>query len=65
MPMASYIKMKEPAKSKRKRIAIKVPIPNDGTNTPVPAPGVSKKLAEGEAALYKQAENPLGDPHKI
>jgi len=28
-------------------------------------PGVSQKLADGEAALYKQAENPLGDPHKM
>ena len=37
---------------------------NDGTNTPVPSPHAPEKLAEGEAALFKQAENPLGDPHK-
>jgi len=56
--------MKEP-KPKRKRITIKVAPLNDGTNTPVPIPGLPQKLADGEAALYKQAENPLGDPHKI
>ena len=56
--------MKEP-KPKRKRITVKVAPLNDGTNTPVPIPGVPPKLADGEAALYKQAENPLGDPHKI
>jgi hypothetical protein len=56
--------MKEP-KPKRKRLPIIVPPLNDGTNTPVPTPGVPDKLAESEAALYKQADNPLGDPHKI
>ncbi|MEB0261791.1 hypothetical protein [Mucilaginibacter sp. 10I4] len=56
--------MKEP-KPKRKTIVTKVLPLNDGTNTPVPGPGVPEKLAEGEAALYKQADNPLGDPHKI
>jgi hypothetical protein len=56
--------MKDP-KSKRKRIITKVMTLNDGTNTPVPSPGVPVKLSEGEAALYKQADNPLGDPHKI
>jgi hypothetical protein len=56
--------MKEQVKTKRKRI-IKSPPLNDGTNTPVPSPKTPIKLNEGEAALYKQAENPLGDPHKI
>ena len=55
--------MKAP-KPKRKRIADKLPPLNDGTNTPVPSPGIPEKLTEGEAALYKQAENPLGNPHK-
>lgn len=55
--------MKEP-KPKRKRTTVKTPPLNDGTNTPVPSPGIPPNLAEGEADLYKQAENPLGDPHK-
>nr|WP_294948524.1 hypothetical protein [uncultured Mucilaginibacter sp.] len=50
---------------KRKKIAIKVPPLHDGVNTPVPVPGPSVKLTETEAGLYKQADNPLGDPHKI
>jgi hypothetical protein len=56
-------------KTKRKRITIPVKVPvallNDGTNSPVPSPNAPVVLAEGEAALYKQADNPLGDPHKI
>jgi hypothetical protein len=56
--------MKEP-KPKRKRLAVIVPPLNDGTNTPVPIPGVHEKSVASEAALYKQAGNPLGDPHKI
>ncbi|MEO6522952.1 MAG: hypothetical protein ABIN91_14820 [Mucilaginibacter sp.] len=56
--------MKAP-KPKRTRISVKVTPLNDGTNTPVPGPGKPAKLTEGEAALYKQAENPLGDPHKV
>jgi hypothetical protein len=56
--------MKEP-KPKRKRTTVKVPPLNDGTNTPVPNQGIPQKLSDEEAALYKQAGNPLGDPHKI
>jgi hypothetical protein len=56
--------MKEP-KAKRKRIVVKAPSLNDGINIPVPSPSVPVKLGDSEAALYKQAENPLGDPHKI
>ncbi len=56
--------MKEP-KPKRKRTTVKVPPVNDGTNKPVPGPGIPEPLTEGEAALYRQADNPLGDPHKI
>nr|WP_157536001.1 hypothetical protein [Mucilaginibacter sp. L294] len=56
-------------KPKRKRILVPkkiniVPL-NDGTNTPVPGPETPPRSAEGEAALFKQAENPLGDPHKL
>jgi hypothetical protein len=57
--------MEKPEKTKRKRIAVKVPPFNDGTNIPVPGPGAPVKLKKGEADLFKQAENPLGDPHKI
>jgi hypothetical protein len=50
-------------KVKRKRI---IPAPlNDGTNTPVPDKIPTKVPSPSEAALFKQAENPLGDPHKI
>ncbi len=39
---------------------------NDGINTPVPNkdPITKEGISPGEAALFKQAENPLGDPHK-
>jgi len=59
--------MTKPDKVKRIRKAIKVTVVplNDGTNTPVPGPNAPSTLSEDEAALYKQAENPLGDPHKI
>jgi hypothetical protein len=50
-------------KVKRKR-TIKAPL-NDGMNTPVPNNGPVPAVSEEEAALFKQAENPLGDPHKI
>jgi hypothetical protein len=50
-------------KAKRKRI---VPAPlNDGLNTPVPDKAATKVPSPSEAALFKQAENPLGDPHKV
>jgi hypothetical protein len=55
-------------KPKRKRITapVKVPLPtaNDGTNKPVPDHKKAIELSAEEASLYKQAENPLGDPHK-
>jgi hypothetical protein len=38
---------------------------NDGMNTPVPDAVVPHIPSESEAALLKQAENPLGDPNKI
>jgi hypothetical protein len=54
---------KKAKKAKRKRIA---PAPlNDGMNTPVPDKTSTHVPSESEAALFKQAENPLGDPHKI
>ncbi|OKS89681.1 hypothetical protein [Mucilaginibacter polytrichastri] len=56
-------------KPKRKRIdkndKVIIASLNDGTNKPVPIPGIPITLADGEADLYKQANNPLGDPHKI
>jgi hypothetical protein len=50
-------------KAKRKRI-IKAPV-NDGMNTPVPDSSAVPVISKSEAALLKQAENPLGDPNKI
>jgi hypothetical protein len=38
---------------------------NDGMNTPVPDVSTTHQPSESEAALLKQAENPLGDPQKI
>lgn len=38
---------------------------NDGMNTPVPNQTETHVPSANEAALYKQAENPLGDPHKV
>ncbi|MFP5079716.1 hypothetical protein [Pedobacter sp. JCM 36344] len=38
---------------------------NDGMNTPVPDRSDVPVISESEAALFKQAENPLGDPDKI
>jgi hypothetical protein len=49
--------------AKRKRI-IKAPV-NDGMNTPVPDSSAIPAISKSEAALFKQAENPLGDPNKI
>ncbi|MDB5147879.1 MAG: hypothetical protein JWQ57_1899 [Mucilaginibacter sp.] len=63
--LVAFVNMKEPAKAKRKRTVIKVPVLNDGTNTPVPDATIPAPLLKGEAELYKQATNPLGDPHKI
>jgi hypothetical protein len=56
-------------KPKRIRIkkAAKVPLPasNDGMNTSVPDSTSTHIPSESEAALIKQAENPLGDPNKV
>lgn len=38
---------------------------NDGMNTPVPDTTSTHVVSESEAALLQQAENPLGDPHKV
>jgi hypothetical protein len=38
---------------------------NDGTNSPVPSITEVRVFTESEAALFKQAGNPLGDPHKV
>ncbi len=38
---------------------------NDGMNTPVSDKTATPLPVASEAALFKQAENPLGDPHKI
>jgi hypothetical protein len=54
---------KKAAKIKDKRI-ISTPI-NDGMNTPVPDAIAPHIPSESEAALLKQAENPLGDPNKV
>jgi hypothetical protein len=37
---------------------------NDGMNTPVPDKIEPHVRSASEAALYKQAENPLGNPDK-
>ena len=38
---------------------------NDGMNTPVPDQTETHVPSASEAALFKQAENPLGDPNKV
>ena len=38
---------------------------NDGMNTPVPDITTTHVSSKSEAALLKQAENPLGDPNKV
>jgi hypothetical protein len=57
----------EKGKRKRNTKATKVPIPdlNDGMNTPVPNRDSPSSISQNEMKLYKQAENPLGAPHKI
>jgi hypothetical protein len=52
----------EDLKEKRKRM-IKVSV-NDGMNTTVPGSPATSVVAMNEATLFKQAENPLGDPNK-
>jgi hypothetical protein len=38
---------------------------NGVTNSPVPGITEVRVYSKSEAALFKQAENPLGDPHKV
>jgi len=38
---------------------------NDGMNTPVPDKVPPPIPSESETKLYKQAENPLGNPNKV
>ncbi|MGY4386490.1 hypothetical protein ACVWYN_003545 [Pedobacter sp. UYP24] len=38
---------------------------NDGMNTPVPSRGDTSVRSKSEAAMFKQAENPLGDPDQV
>jgi hypothetical protein len=54
-------------KKNKKITQAKVAIPpvNDGTNTPVPDKNAVQRSSASEAALFKQANNPLGDPHKV
>jgi hypothetical protein len=51
-------------KKKRNTKAVIAPL-NDGTNTPVPSERKDVTRSPVEKALYKQAENTLGDPHKL
>ena len=52
----------DPKKTEEK--AIPEPL-NDGMNTPVPDQTATHEPSASEAALLKQAENPLGDPNKV
>jgi len=60
---------KEKANKKEKRVRIGstkiTALFNDGINTPVPDTRPTAVPSESEAALIKQADNPLGDPNKI
>ena len=55
-------RMKKNEKIKQAKAAIQ-PV-NDGMNTPVPDKIATNPPSASEAALFKQADNPLGDPHK-
>ena len=55
--------MKKRKKSKPANIAIQPE--TDRMNTPVPDRKATHPVSATEAALFKQAENPLGDPGKI
>ncbi len=54
--------MKTNKKTKENKAVIK-PL-NDGADTPVADKMVTTVPAASEAALFKQANNPLGDPNK-
>ena len=59
--------VKQEGNTRKKKTLIKeTPKPlNDGMNTPVPDKIKTKVLSVTEKALFKQAENPLGDPNKV
>ncbi|MEO5892479.1 MAG: hypothetical protein ABIQ31_19685 [Ferruginibacter sp.] len=59
-----FVIMKDEKKIKRKRIAYQVPLTND-TKTLLLKQEVSASVNVTEAYLFKQAKNPLGDPHKV
>ncbi len=50
---------------KVKRVQTVKPPLNDGMNTPVPSRGDTSVRSKTEAAMFKQAENPLGDPDQV
>ncbi len=57
---------KEKKNNLKKTVSKAVPKPsNDGMNTPVPDQTATHEPSASEAALLKQAENPLGDPNKV
>jgi len=55
--------MKKSKKIKPAKIAIQPE--TDRMNTPVPDRKATQPVSASEAALFKQAENPLGDPGKV
>jgi hypothetical protein len=56
-------KAKKPAVKLKSDIA-HVKAENDGMNTPVPDASSKHVPSASEAALIKQAENPLGNPNR-
>jgi len=61
-----YYYMDKPKRIRIKKAAkVALPALNDGMNTPVPDSTSTHVPSESEAALNKQADNPLGDPNKI
>ena len=56
----------EMKKNKKIKPALVVVQPEtDRMNTPVPDRNATQPVSASEAALFKQAENPLGDPGKV
>jgi len=62
--MAKKIEDNDGKKRVRTRLT-KIKLINDGMNTPAPDRTSIYVPSESEAALIKQANNPLGDPNKI
>ncbi|MET3115203.1 hypothetical protein AAKU52_002949 [Pedobacter sp. CG_S7] len=64
--MAKHKKSSDQQKdlNEKLKLVIKAPV-NDGMNTPVPDRSAIPVVSKSEAELFKQAENPLGDPDKI